>query len=289
MNKKLHITIAVMLVLAGILSTSCAWAADYTVRSANNIPYIEGENPPNPLHSLDIYYPAGEKACPVVIFIHGGAWAKGDKGAHTNLGMNFAKKRFVTVVINYRLSPQVKHPAHIQDCAAAFAWVYKNISKYGGEPSMIFVMGHSAGGHLATLLALDPQYLKAYKLTPENICGVIGVSGLYHLDGLKNYPFFRKMMSDAFGIDATVLKKASPSTYVRSGLPTTLLVFADKDNLITQQQSRIFYAKLKKAENPVKIRQFKDRNHRTIISSIGAKGDPVLPAIMDFISFRCYD
>src|SRR5205823_5671892 len=105
-----------------------------------------------------------------VFFVHGGAWRNGDKsgilGVYSALGRFLVRHGLGAVIINYRLSPAVRHPAHVQDVAKAFAWTHKNIARYGGRPDQIFLCGHSAGGHLVALLATDPTYLKAEGLTP---------------------------------------------------------------------------------------------------------------------------
>ena len=103
--------------------------------------------------------------------------------------------------------------------AKGFAWTVANIGKYGGNAGAIFVSGHSAGGHLAALLATDDDYLKAEKLSLSNIKGVIPVSGVFVVS---------PRMKNVFGDDAEVCKKASPQSHVREGLPPFLILYADK-------------------------------------------------------------
>ena len=107
-------------------------------------------------NELDVFAPKGEKGerFPVVIFIHGGTWMFGDKdffGMYRGAGKYLAKNGVVAVMINYRLSPLVRHPEHARDVARAYAWTVKKIEKYGGDPDRIILAGHSAGGHLAAL------------------------------------------------------------------------------------------------------------------------------------------
>ncbi len=147
---------------------------------------------------------------PVLFFVHGGAWKSGDKSDYRELGNTFAGTHgFVTVVVNYRLSPEVKHPAHVQDVAGAFAWTYKKISKYGGDPQRITIFGHSAGGHLVSLLAADASYLKAHRISTGKIRGGVSMSGRYDLAGLPR--FFAPVLYTAFGAsDKAALRAASP-------------------------------------------------------------------------------
>src|SRR5205809_2087088 len=134
------------------------------VQIVRDIPYYDGADADKVKHKLDLFLPKGQKDFPVLFFVHGGAWRHGDKnflGAYSSLGKFYARRGIGTVVTNYRLSPKVIHPEHIKDVARAFAWTVKNISKYGGDPTSLFLCGHSAGGHLVSLLATDRSYLKA--------------------------------------------------------------------------------------------------------------------------------
>src|SRR5207249_1315469 len=157
-------------------------------------------------------------------FVHGGAWQTGDRnylGVYQSLGRFYARHGVGTVVISYRLSPQVKHPAHVQDVARAFAWTHKNIGKYGGRPDQVFACGHSAGAHLVSLLAADETYLKAEGLDAKAIRGVIPISGVYRIpDGY---------LGNVFGRDAEVRKLAGPIAHARPNLPPFLVLYADKD------------------------------------------------------------
>lgn len=118
---------------------------------------------------LDLYLPEGRPNAPVIVSYYGNQLMGGDKSEDAFIGRRFASAGFVTAVVNYRLSPAVSHPAHIQDAAASFAWAKRHIAEYGGDPDRVFVIGYSAGGYLAALLATDPRYLAAHKLSPHDI------------------------------------------------------------------------------------------------------------------------
>src|SRR3954447_11650612 len=139
-------------------------AKTFEVEVVADIDYYQGADADPIKHKLDLFLPKGHKDFPVLFFVHGGAWRQGDKnffGFYSSLGKFYARRGIGTVVTNYRLSPKVTHPEHIKDVARAFAWTSKNISKYGGNPTALFLCGHSAGGHLVSLLATDRNYLKA--------------------------------------------------------------------------------------------------------------------------------
>ncbi|MBE9601005.1 alpha/beta hydrolase [Pedobacter sp. MC2016-24] len=149
------------------------------VKVEKDINYGSSTNDPN--RQLNVYYPADVATTKeVLIFIHGGSWSSGKKETYWWLGRNFARKGVVTVIVNYRLAPNAEFHQMGLDCAEAVKWVYANIGRYGGDLRKIFVMGHSAGGHLAELINADPQYFNSV--------------------GLKN-PIKGVILNDAFGLD----------------------------------------------------------------------------------------
>lgn len=122
---------------------------------------------------LDVYYPAGKKDFTTVVWFHGG----GITGGNKHIPEEWKEKGFCIVAANYRLHPQAKHPEYIEDAAAVVAWVFKNISKYGGSSEKIVVSGHSAGGYLASMVGLDKSYLAAHQVDADKIAALIPFSG----------------------------------------------------------------------------------------------------------------
>src|SRR5207244_9484668 len=122
----------------------------------------------------------------VLVFAPGGAWSLGDKARHSYLGCFLVKHGIGSVLVNYRLAPQVSHLAQACDLARAFAWTHKQIGEYGGDRDRMFLCGHSAGGHLASLLATEESFLAAENLGFEQIRGVVAVSGVYKIDWKLN-------------------------------------------------------------------------------------------------------
>src|SRR6185295_9736276 len=142
--------LAAILALAAVLQ-------DPGIREAKDLAYADGGDAKQ---KLDLYLPPDAKNAPIVMWIHGGGWKWGDRAQYRELGRRFAEAGIGFAAISYRLSPKVKHPAHIEDCARAFAWLRAHAAEYGGDPDRLFVSGQSAGGHLSALLALDPSYLR---------------------------------------------------------------------------------------------------------------------------------
>jgi acetyl esterase/lipase len=251
--------------------------AGFEVVRHTDIPYRTDPAADKERHRLDVYVPKGCKDFPVVFFVHGGSWRSGNKSYYVAIGNTFAKLGIGVVVTNYRLSPQVKHPAHIEDVAKAFAWTCANIGKFGGRPDRIFACGHSAGGHLVSLLATDPTYLKAENRSPADIAGVIAVSGVYRI--YHDFGLFNRV----FGKDEEVCRQASPINHVGGKLPPFLIAYADTDYPQLDTMAEDMYAALKKAACPAALLKLKDRNHFTIILKMIDPADPLHRALLKFV------
>jgi len=250
----------------------------YEVLVKKDIPYYEGKDADEKKHRLDLFLPKELRRFKVMLFIHGGAWRMGDKDqflfGYGYLGKAFARQGVGVAVINYRLSPDVVHPSHIEDVAAAFAWVHKKIAEYGGDNERIFVCGHSAGGHLAALLATNQRFLKKHGLSVEDITGVIPVSGVYRI---------ASNLFGAFGNDKEKWKDASPIDNVSENLPPFLLIYASADFPGARLMANRFAEALREKGNTVQLLRVPRRTHITIITSIGKKRDKTTEAILEFI------
>lgn len=256
------------------------------IKIFKNILYtkIKGVNPN--FTSLDIYTPVIGENCPVIVFIHGGTWSLGDKGILNYKTIVFTKANFVYVSINYRLSPDIKHPIHAIDVAKAITWIYKHISDYGGDPQNIFLIGHSAGGHLAALIATDEHYLKDLGFSTKIIRGVIGLdSAAYHLPALirsepENYYLFEMAFSD----NSDMWEKASPIYYVEKGksIPPFLLIYAG-DREVSKIVNLAFAQALQIANYQIHLYYASDKDHISIERDLGKFGDNTIEKIFQFI------
>lgn len=273
-------------------TSSAAWADEpkpadkvYEIESVRDVAYYDGADADKVKHRLDLYLPKELKDFPVVFFIHGGAWRHGDKswmGVYSGFGKFCASHGIGAVVTNYRLSPGVAHPEHIKDVARAFAWTRRNIAKHRGQPEQLFVAGHSAGGHLAALLATDEQYLKAEGLGLDAIRGVIPMSGIYRIP--DNSPFFKQ----AFTEDGKVRKAASPLVHVKPGLPPFLVIYAENDlPYCGKEPSEEFCKALQDNKCRVKSLEAKERNHVSLILKVSTEDDPASLALRDFVADIC--
>ena len=135
-----------IVVLCVTATAANASAQTYAVRVVHDVPYLQGAGYADNKDKLDIYLPEGRRNAPVIVSYYGNQLMGGDKSEDAYVGRRFAAAGFVTVVVNYRLSPAVSHPAHVQDAAASFAWVKRHIADYGGNADQVFLIGYSAGG-----------------------------------------------------------------------------------------------------------------------------------------------
>ena len=177
-----------------------------TPQTARDIAYALG-----PRHALDLYLPAASaKPPPLVVFFYGGGWTEGTKDWYRFMGMSLTKRGVVVVVPDYRLSPEVRFPAFMEDAALAVAWARANVARFGGDPHWLFLMGPSAGAHMVTLLALDPEYLRAVGLSSHDMCGVIGMAGPYDFSTLSTARFFLHSIHET---NATASTAATPMNH----------------------------------------------------------------------------
>jgi arylformamidase len=270
-------------------------AVDGNFAAHRDLPYakIPGVDPK--LLSLDVYSPKGEPARgsarkPVLVMVHGGGWHVGDK-ANPEMGERkaapFVSNGFVYVSINYRLSPAVQHPAHAQDVAKALAWVAENIGRYSGDAGRIYVMGHSAGAHLAALVATDESFLKREGRNLKMIQGVVLLdTGGYDISQIMEGATGERgkaMYSAAFGKDAKTWAAASPIRHVAAGkgIPPMLVFYAARPR--SAESSRRFVEALKGAGIPAAAVLAQGKDHEGMNRDIGKAGDGPTRLILKFL------
>ncbi|GAA4003388.1 hypothetical protein GCM10022408_13680 [Hymenobacter fastidiosus] len=219
-----------ILLIALLLLVATEYAVARPSRRTADLAYVAATDPAfSPeRHRLDVYAPRVKSATarPVVIFIHGGSWTSGNKNFYSFIGRRLARQGIVAVIINYRLAPQAQVPAMADDCARATVWVTQHIAEYGGDPRQLFVMGHSAGGGLAALLATDNRLFARWGLGQNPVRGAI----LDDPAGLDMYDYLKKMQYSGdekylipFGKDPAVWKAMSPMYYATAASPPFLM------------------------------------------------------------------
>ncbi len=236
--------------------------------------------------SLDIY-PTDAKNIPVVVYVHGGGWQRGTKSNVEEKPAAFNSRAFVFVAVNYRLIPEVNVEQEVRDVSAAIAWVKGNIANYGGDPERIFLMGHSAGAHLVSLIATDESYLEAEGLSLTDIKGVVSLD-------TQAYDLFTLMANlpegngDAyrvtFGDDPENWKALSPITYVATGknIPPFFLAYTG-DREDRHALTDIFAQRLLENGIPVVVLPATNKTHEQINAQFGLEGDYVTEAVFQWL------
>jgi acetyl esterase/lipase len=190
------------------------------------------------------------------------------------------------VSANYRLSPDHAHPAHVQDAAAATAWVINNIAKYGGDPENIFIAGHSAGAYLAALLAVDNSLIEKYNKGQGALKGTILISAFLYVEEtapkrITSDPVFKSI----WGEKKEDWLEASVSSFIGPDRNNILVIYADGDDLWRKEQNKRFVRALKSEGNSnVTSIEVQNRTHTTIMSEILKQDDQVSKLIINFIN-----
>ena len=211
MKYRAYILIVILMCFTGYLHAQ-------TYKMENNISYRPSTDDSYARERcvLDIYYPEGKDGFSTLVWFHGGGLEGGEKQISSVL-----KNRGICVVaVSYRLSPKAQHPAYIEDAAAALAWVVDNIARYGGDPSKIYVSGHSAGGYLVSMIGLDKSYLDPYGIDPDSLAGFMPISG----QTVTHYTVRKEM-----GISQEIpyIDKYAPLMHIRKNTAPFLIIVGD--------------------------------------------------------------
>ncbi|HEX8914442.1 MAG TPA: alpha/beta hydrolase [Humisphaera sp.] len=261
---------------------AAALAAEPRVR--RDVPYAE---PKSARRMLDVYSPAEGKGHPIVVWVHGGGWKAGDKGAVQKKPQAFTTRSYVFVSTTYRFVPDVKVKAMAGDVARAIRWCRDHAAEIGGDPDRVVVMGHSAGAHLAALVCTDDAYLKAegMPLSAVKACVPVDVS-VYDIpkrlaDGGSVAP---ATFTATFGESAEAQRDLSPAAHVAKGKdipPFLILHVADRAD--TKAQSHWFAGRLTAAGVPATVVAAEGKTHGTIGSDLGVDGDGPTRAVFEFL------
>jgi acetyl esterase/lipase len=258
------------------------------------IPYVENGHE---RQVLDIYTPerATSGGCPVMFWIHGGGWQVGDKGDVALKPKVLSERGFVFISTNYRLLPGVEMDVLIRDVAKSLGWVHKNIAKHGGDPTRIFVGGHSAGAQLAALVCIDDRYLKEEGVSFDVLKGCVPVDGdtydipkiimtAEHRQAVYGGKMFTFGHRQKFGNDPEKHLDFSAVTHVAKGkgIPPFLILYFS-GNPDTTAQARRLEAVLKQAEIPVWAYGKEDSNHSRLNNDLGDADDPATQELFKFL------
>jgi len=217
--------------------------------------------------SYDLYLTENSSTeAPLFAFVHGGYWVEDDRryGFGRNIAKVLTDRGFAVALIRYRLAPNHKHPTQINDITRAFNRLLKQQDNKYYNSNCIIAAGHSAGGHLVSLMALNPVYLKAYQLDANQLAAVVSFSGVYDLNDASGEVSDRikKLYKKVFSSQPEQLKSASPLTHVRADAPPFLILSGSDDFPGFDFDAKAFHQALQKQGHvAVNYQQMPERNH----------------------------
>lgn len=272
-----HLTAALAALLAsggcrpaGVLNAVVP-AGGYQVEMG--IAYGEG-----PRRTLDLYVPTGStRPAPVVVFFYGGSWQTGTRADYRFIGQALTSRGYLVVVPDYRLYPEVVYPGFVEDGALAVAWTRQEIAHFGGDPDRLVVMGHSAGAHIAAMLAYAPDFLAAegVQAGPQAFVGLAGP-----------YDFLPARDPDIRAIfDVPAPAQSQPLTRAGPGAPPSLLLHGADDTTVSPGNSARLAAKLREQGVPVTHEVYPRIGHIPIVVSLAAPFRWLAPALDDIDAF----
>ena len=236
--------------------------------------------------SLDIY-PIAQTNAPVMVYVHGGGWTRGNPSNVRDKPAAFNQRGLVFVSVGYRFVPEVDMAEQVGDVAAAIAWVKNNIAQYGGDPNRIFLMGHSAGAHLVSLVATDSAYLESEGMSPAEIRGVISLdTQAYDINLLLENASTRtrRTYTNVFTDDPQMWARFSPITYVGAerSIPPFFLVFSGRAPG-RRELTEHFAQALEAAGVSALIQPEPEKSHGDVNADFGAPGEPMSDAAFQWL------
>ncbi len=265
---------------AGALLTSGCLRTAFAVANHGRAPAdATAAYAPGARHGIDIYRPVGAgESAPVMVFFYGGSWRTGAREDYRFVGRRLAQQGMLVLVADYRTYPGTTFPGFIEDGASAVAWAREHAQEWGGDPTCLFVAGHSAGAQIAALLATDARYLAAHGLKPKGLAGAIALSG----------PLDFAITGDlvpVFG-DPAQWPGAQPLNFVDGDEPPFLLIHGLRDKVVEPEDSRLFAARLERLNVPVTLRMLPEGGHSTPLVGLyqPIQAPEVLPALNAFVA-----
>ncbi|HME37464.1 MAG TPA: alpha/beta hydrolase [Steroidobacteraceae bacterium] len=274
--------------LAGLIATLAAGCGRAAFMAANLPaafgPYRRRRNVvygDDPQHRLDVYVPdkVSTEPRPLVVFWHGGRWRYGDKADYRFVGAALAELGYVAVLPNYRHYPDVKMAGFMDDAARAGQWAAAHAGDFGADANRLYLMGHSAGAHLAALVTLDRRYFARVEHPAPSIAGVIGLSGPYDF-----LPLLETDVQDMFGPPPNY-PASQPINFVRPGAPPMLLVHGLKDDTVRPKNSRNLAAALEAVGVPVTLRLYPNLAHADTAAALSLPARGRAPILVDIAAF----
>jgi acetyl esterase/lipase len=273
---RLPVVVAMMLLTGGCSATDIVNAL--SPRQGFNVLAPE-QYGAGPRRSLDIYRPANAANAPVVVFFYGGSWQSGSRTDYAFVGSALARLGYITVIPDYRVYPEVKYPAFLEDAAAAVGWAKRNAKRLGGDPRSLFVVGHSAGAYIAAMMALDRRWLARQRLDAgRDLAGWVGISGPYDFLPLEDEAL--KVIFAGDRVAAT-----QPITYADRGNAPALLLTGNADTTVLPRNTRNLATRLRANQNSVTDRYYPGVGHAQMVGAFAPALSFLAPTLNDVDEF----
>jgi acetyl esterase/lipase len=256
-----------------------------------DVPYVSTDS--DRKRQLDLYLPRGQKpGFPIVVFVHGGYWTPLDRrwlqpliGTFGNVGVAFGRRGIAAAIPGSRQYPQIRSgDESLDDIAAAIRFVRDSCRSWGCDERRIFVIGHSAGGHLVSLLALDERILRRNGVDPNAIAGFVSIDGIFDLGAsLASFkPDQIAVMRELFG-SAYALAAYSPISYARAQHPPMLFVDSTGDEKVCLDGFHAMKTRMAEVASPSRFVELAGLGHNEAIVRVGMNDDPLMPTLLDFV------
>jgi len=229
--------------------------------------------------SLDVFRPQNAHGkAPTVVFFYGGSWRNGTREDYRFVGQSLARAGFLVIVPDYRKAPQAVFPAFIEDSARAVAWAKRHAAEYGGDPSRIFLVGHSSGAHMAALLGTDAHFLREVDMQPRDLAGIVGLAGPYDF-----LPITDPLIKQAFG-PAAEWPKSQPVNFVDGDEPPFLLLQGTADKLVWPRNAERLAVKLRVQHEPVEVEMIDGASHAGLLIDLLRDASPVRQQVIRYLN-----
>ena len=227
---------------------------------------------------LDLYAPRRRSGgrLPIVVFFYGGSWASGQRQGYGFVGRALAAKGFLVAIPDYRLVPEVHFPAFVEDGAAAVQWLIDHAEDHTGDPGSVVLIGHSAGAYIASMLALDPQWLGRAR---SAISGLVGLAGPYDF-----LPLSGPATRAAFG-QAPDLAATQPVRFASAEAPPALLLHGGADRTVLRRNSKKLARSLAAAGADARLKIYPSLGHVAILTAMALPFRYRAPVLADAVAF----
>lgn len=230
--------------------------------------------------ALDVYAPARADHAPVVVYFYGGDWTTGKRQWYRWVGEALAAQGIVAMIPDYRHWPAVRMDGFLHDGAEAVRWARDHAAAFGGDPSRLFVMGHSAGGQIAAMLAVDKQWLGAVGMKPRDLAGFIGVAGAYDF-----LPLDEARYVGMFGTTPEEQARSQPIDFVDGDEPPALLLQGEEDTEVFPSEAISMEGRYRQMGEPVELKLYAGLGHEGVVFALGPlhRTAPVMRDVAAFV------